>query len=195
MRLLARIPKPAGATVERAIAAAVVERSTTRAVPVPRPATPTLPIAETKAKPKKPEKVDEPAGDPLAQPTYTLPGIGPAFAERLAEKGLVTVEDLLWCLPRRYDDVRDAKSLADACAMDEGQRATFAAKVASSRMVFVRGRRWAEVRLGGIDLTDKSNSVVRWFRSAPYSPPQRKLSPAATSSEPRSIPARSSRSR
>ena len=39
-------------------------------------------------------------------------GAGPAFAQRLAEKGLETVEDLLWCLPRRYDDVRDAKSLA-----------------------------------------------------------------------------------
>jgi ATP-dependent DNA helicase RecG len=89
--------------------------------------------------------------DPLAAPTHSLPGIGPAFAERLAEKGLESVEDLLWCLPRRYDDVRDAKSLAEVAHMEEGMRATFSAKVASARMVFARGRRWAEVRISGID--------------------------------------------
>src|SRR4029079_2073409 len=94
-----------------------------------------------------------PRRDRLGEPTHSLPGIGPAFAERLAEKGLETVEDLLWCLPRRYDDVRDAKSLADVARMEEGTRATFSARVASARMVFVRGRRWAEVRISGIDLT------------------------------------------
>jgi ATP-dependent DNA helicase RecG len=101
--------------------------------------------------------------DPMAAPTHTLPGIGPAFAKALAEKGLETVEDLLWCLPRRYDDVRDARALADVAAMEEGQRATFVAQVASARMVFARGRRWAEVRIGSIDLTQKASALVRWF--------------------------------
>jgi ATP-dependent DNA helicase RecG len=101
--------------------------------------------------------------DPLSASTTTLPGIGPAFAERLAEKGLETVEDLLWCLPRRYDDVRQAMSLADVARMEEGQRATFVAHVATSRMVFARGRRWAEVRIGGVDLTQPATAVVRWF--------------------------------
>ena len=116
--------------------------------------------------------------DPLAAPTHTLPGIGPAFAEKLAEKGLTTVEDLLWMVPRRYDDVRGARALADVCAMGEGQRATFVAKVTSSRMVFVRGRRWAEVRLGGVDsgggaggargaMTQPAMAVVRWFNAFP----------------------------
>ncbi len=109
--------------------------------------------AETTAKPKSRAKaaVDVEIFDPLAAPTHTLPGIGPAFAQRLAEKGLETVEDLLWCLPRRYDDVRDARSLDDIAELPEGTRATFVAKVASSRMIFVRRRRWAEVRLGTID--------------------------------------------
>jgi ATP-dependent DNA helicase RecG len=101
--------------------------------------------------------------DPLAAPTHTLPGIGPAFAEKLAEKGLTTVEDLLWMVPRRYDDVRDARPLAEVVAMAEGQRATFVAKVTSSRMVFVRGRRWAEVRLVGGDGTQPATALVRWF--------------------------------
>ncbi len=101
--------------------------------------------------------------DPMAAPTHTLPGIGPAFARALAEKGLETVEDLLWCLPRRYDDVRDARPLAEVAAMEEGQRATFVAQVASSRMVFARGRRWAEVRIGSVDLTQRASALVRWF--------------------------------
>ncbi|HUS30301.1 MAG TPA: ATP-dependent DNA helicase RecG [Kofleriaceae bacterium] len=105
----------------------------------------------------------ETIADPLGAPTHTLPGIGPAFAEKLAEKNLETVEDLLWCLPRRYDDVRDAKQLAEVCEMDEGMRATFSAKVASARMVFVRRRRWAEVRLGAVDVTQPASCVVRWF--------------------------------
>ncbi|HEY0191461.1 MAG TPA: ATP-dependent DNA helicase RecG [Kofleriaceae bacterium] len=99
--------------------------------------------------------------DPLAAPTQSLPGIGPALAERLADKGLVTVEDLLWLVPRRYDDVRDAKSLAQVVELDEGERATFVARVASARMVFVRGRRWAEIRLVGVG--EPATALVRWF--------------------------------
>src|SRR3989338_1484624 len=42
-------------------------------------------------------------------------GVGPGRAERLAELGIETVEDALWCAPRRYEDrtrllpIRDAK--------------------------------------------------------------------------------------
>ena len=130
------------------------------------------------AKRKAAAKPEQTPADPLGAPTHTLPGIGPAFAERLAEKGLETVEDLLWCLPRRYDDVRDAKPLGDVVGLDEGTRATFVARVASSRMVFARGRRWAEVRLAAVDAAPSAidpnvnggwfgappaSAVVRWF--------------------------------
>ncbi|MEO8703560.1 MAG: hypothetical protein ABI867_26160, partial [Kofleriaceae bacterium] len=138
------------------------------------------PAEETPAakRTKRPVVVAEPPGDPLAAPTHTLPGIGPAFAVRLAEKGLATVEHLLWTLPRRYDDVRNAQTLAEVCALPEGQRATFVARVASSRMIFARGRRWAEVRFiedksgegrtrssagGDAKSIDKAIAVIRWF--------------------------------
>jgi ATP-dependent DNA helicase RecG len=143
----------------------------------------------TAPKAPRPAEAPRPAAavvDPLVAPTHTLPGIGPAFAEKLAERGLTTVEDLLWMVPRRYDDVRGAESLAAVCAKPEGQRATFVARVASSRMVFARGRRWAEVRLGsvakrsevagggdadggagvlprGIAATQPAAALVRWF--------------------------------
>jgi ATP-dependent DNA helicase RecG len=105
----------------------------------------------------------EAPSDPLAQPTHTLPGIGPAFAEKLAERGLETVEDLLWLVPRRYDDMRQALSLVEVVRMEEGERATFTAQVASSRMVFARGRRWAEVRLQTVDAMQVASALVRWF--------------------------------
>ena len=101
--------------------------------------------------------------DPLAAPTHSLPGIGPGFAEKLAEKGLTTVEDLVWLVPRRYDDVRGARPLAEVVGLQEGQRVTFAARVASARMVFARGRRWAEVRLGSVDISQPATALVRWF--------------------------------
>ena len=165
MRLIARLPSApsaAGAKLEKLVDKPIAEKSVV-AKPVVEPPATEKPV-EKKPGEKKPkaEKPTEPV-DPLSAPTHSLPGIGPAFAERLAEKNLETVEDLLWCLPRRYDDVRDAKPLAEVVEMEEGMRATFAAKVASARMVFVRGRRWAEVRLGAVDLTQPASAVVRWF--------------------------------
>ena len=141
--------------------------------PEARPPAPTTPKRARKATPS-----DEPPQDPLAAPTSSLKGIGPTFAQALAEKGLVTVEDLLWMVPRRYDDVRDARTLADVCAADEGTRMTFVAKVASARMVFARGRRWAEVRLGAIDLTQPATILVRWFNV--YAGIDKRMPPGST---------------
>ncbi|MCW5808704.1 MAG: hypothetical protein KIT31_40515, partial [Deltaproteobacteria bacterium] len=223
MRLIARVPRPAGATIERKIeaerraavaAAAATAPAPSRRTAMPSAATPlTKKSAASSPAPTEPTEAKEPTGaktaragaaetngakaarasaaettgasaseangaaktnrrgggsetsaeDPLAAPTYALPGIGPALAEKLAERGLETVEDLLWLVPRRYDDVRNAGSLADACKLDDGVRATFAAKVVSSRMVFGRGRRWGEVRLAGIEAHDRTSVVVRWF--------------------------------
>ena len=197
MRLMTRFPSRAKAPVQRtgptiasllppvATAATPLPPTRVQAVPPPprpRPALPTAsspmpperssrsatpPVAAKRVKPPRPAKVAEPELDPLARPTHTLPGIGPAFAQRLAEKGLATVEDLLWCLPKRYDDVRDAKQLAEVGELGEGERVTFVAKVASARMIFVGRRRWAEVRLESatvvVDLSQRSTAVVRWF--------------------------------
>ena len=41
---------------------------------------------------------------PAELPVTTLPGIGPAAARALGERAVRTVCDLLYLLPRRYDD-------------------------------------------------------------------------------------------
>ena len=50
----------------------------------------------------------------LADRLDTLPGIGPARARGLEKLGLVTVEDLLRCYPRSYEDRRKFSTVAAA---------------------------------------------------------------------------------
>ena len=40
----------------------------------------------------------------LSSPLTALPGVGPSRAEQLQQKGLATVEDLLYYLPFRNED-------------------------------------------------------------------------------------------
>jgi hypothetical protein len=52
--------------------------------------------------------------DPLAVAVEHLRGVGPATADHLAAKGLGTVGDLLLNLPRRYEDRRTPRTVAEA---------------------------------------------------------------------------------
>ncbi|MFZ5635689.1 MAG: ATP-dependent DNA helicase RecG [Pseudomonadota bacterium] len=44
------------------------------------------------------------SSDPAAQPLTTLAGVGAAVAEKLAARGLLTLQDLWFHLPRQYED-------------------------------------------------------------------------------------------
>ncbi|HWM84238.1 MAG TPA: ATP-dependent DNA helicase RecG [Kofleriaceae bacterium] len=106
----------------------------------------------------------------LAAPAQSLPGIGPALGERLAERGLRTVEDLAWMVPRRYDDARRVEPLARAVATAEsGEVRALRGEVASSRFSRRGRRRWVEVRL--VTPRDapasRAQVVVRWFHAHP----------------------------
>jgi ATP-dependent DNA helicase RecG len=99
------------------------------------------------------------AATALAEPVTVLRGIGPALAEALAARGVASVEDLLWVLPRRYDDARTVSPLAAVIDAPDGERVTFRARIDGARMVFARGRRWAEVRISD----GEARVVIRWF--------------------------------
>ncbi len=102
------------------------------------------------------------ASEALMASTQSLPGIGPALAERLADRSIETVEDLLWLVPRRYDDARVVVALADAVATPPGERVTLAGEVSSCRFSR-RGRmRWVDLRLGE---GDEITLTIRWFRA------------------------------
>ncbi|HUH00988.1 MAG TPA: ATP-dependent DNA helicase RecG [Kofleriaceae bacterium] len=101
----------------------------------------------------------------LASSVETLPGIGPALAEKLTERGIESVEDLLWLVPRRYDDVRKVAPLAEAIAATPGERVTTAGLVESCRFAR-RGRvRWVDVRFGPDRGDDRARLAVRFFNA------------------------------
>ncbi|MEW6334760.1 MAG: ATP-dependent DNA helicase RecG [Thermodesulfobacteriota bacterium] len=81
-------------------------------------------------------------GAPLSLPLDTLRGVGPRTASLLARKGLSTIEDLLFFLPRRYEDRRTV------CRIDEtvpGIKQTVTGKITLAEMRFYGRRRIFEV--------------------------------------------------
>src|SRR5438445_12684641 len=83
------------------------------------------------------------AADPLATPVIELRGVGPAIAEKLQAKGLRTVGDLLLNLPRRYEDRRTPRMVAQA---PFGERSVIAGKIDKAQEARARRRR-LEVRV------------------------------------------------
>src|SRR6185436_14657830 len=101
--------------------------------------------------------------DPLVAAVTTIKGVGPALAQSMAERGIRTIEDLLWLLPRRYDDARSLLPLDDALAgVQAGDRVAARVRVMGVRMIRARGRRWAELRAGD-PRGGPVRLVVRWF--------------------------------
>jgi len=62
-------------------------------------------------------------------------GVGPRIAELLAEKGLTTVEDLLYYLPYRYEDRINPRTLAELKA---GEMASVIGEVRGSGLFTTR---------------------------------------------------------
>ncbi len=98
----------------------------------------------------------------LQLPLSVLKGIGPVRAARLAARGLATIEDLLYHLPLRYEDRRDATAVVDAVA---GESGAFVGRLASLRAGRLRGRR--RILTGA--LTDDTGSLdLVWFNPPRY---------------------------
>jgi ATP-dependent DNA helicase RecG len=96
----------------------------------------------------------------LASSTAILPGLGPKRAERLAQRALVSVADLLFHLPVRYDDRRSLQSVG---SLEVGTRATFVAQVLGCAFSMRRGRfrgRVFEALVGD----DTGTVTLKWFR-------------------------------
>ncbi len=98
--------------------------------------------------------------DPLATPLLGLRGVGPAIAEKLSAKGLTTVEHLLLNLPRRYEDRRTPRTVAEAPV---GERSVIAGRIVKA--VEARGRRR---RLEVLVRDDAGGTLVCiWFHFRP----------------------------
>ncbi len=94
--------------------------------PQPTAARPTTPPPAPPATPPTPppEPLEEPAA--LNAPLTSLRGVGESQAQRLARLGLHTIRDLLYFLPRRYDDFSQLKSIN---RLEYGEEVTIIAQV------------------------------------------------------------------
>jgi ATP-dependent DNA helicase RecG len=153
----------AGAAAQAPVS--VITANPAKPAPAPRRATRDRRSDASSPKPEARSPKPEPPAPPVAAPSdlassvTVLKGIGPSLAEALRERGVETLEDLLWVLPRRYDDARQVASLADVIGAPDGERVTFRARVDSARMIFGRGRRWGDVRISD----GPARMVVRCF--------------------------------
>ena len=78
----------------------------------------------------------------LSADVQYIKGVGPKVAERLGRKGVRTVEDMLYFLPRRYEDRRYIKSISSAGA---GARETVMGEIIDVAIRRYRSRRVLEV--------------------------------------------------
>lgn len=92
----------------------------------------------------------------LDGPAASLSGIGPKRAELLAKLGVSTVRDLVFHLPRTYEDRRHITPMA---AVEEGTTVTVAGTVVSARNVKLRGR----MSLAAVTIEDDSGRMNATF--------------------------------
>ncbi|KPK89642.1 MAG: hypothetical protein AMJ88_17300, partial [Anaerolineae bacterium SM23_ 63] len=73
----------------------------------------TLAIEPERTEAEEPKKIVKPSEPPAAMeaPLTTIAGIGPKSAKTLRKLNLETLGDLLWHLPRRYDDYSQLKTI------------------------------------------------------------------------------------
>ena len=98
----------------------------------------------------------------------TLPGIGPRTGAALRERGYQTVGDLLWLMPRSYDDQRHPTPISELRA---GEYAVVEGKVRSARRFPRGGHMGFEVRLEPDESPGEGSGYqelkVIWFRAVP----------------------------
>jgi ATP-dependent DNA helicase RecG len=113
------------------------------------------------------EVMSESTPSPPAEPTplAVVAGIGPQRAEALAKLGLITHEDLLHFVPRRYEDRRHLKPVSEA---QEDQAITVRGKIHSAKP-----GRWGalklEITVGPATLERSKDLIIaRWYGFRPY---------------------------
>jgi len=92
----------------------------------------------------------------LKTPLESVKGIGPKLAERLAKRGLATVEDVLYFLPVRYEDRRNIRKIKE---LTPGSSMTTTGEVAAQGEA-----RYGRRKVYEMAVTDGTGILkVKWF--------------------------------
>ncbi|MFQ6077529.1 MAG: ATP-dependent DNA helicase RecG [Thermodesulfobacteriota bacterium] len=97
----------------------------------------------------------------LSQPIQFVKGVGPRIAKKLEKRGVRTIEDALYFLPRRYEDRRVIKKISE---IQVGKLETVLAEVLLSGTVFYKGNR---KRVFEAVVADGTGTLtLKWFRGS-----------------------------
>jgi ATP-dependent DNA helicase RecG len=97
------------------------------------------------------------SAEKLAVPVQFLKGVGPKMAARFAAKKINTVEDLLYFLPRTYEDRREIRGINK---LETGKTQTIMATVILTEFRYYGRRRILEVTVSD----NTSNLTAKWFK-------------------------------
>ncbi len=95
----------------------------------------------------------------LTLPVQYLKSVGPKMAARFAAKKIVTVEDLLYFLPRTYEDRREIKKIN---RLEVGKTQTIAGKIINTEVRYYGKKRILEVTISD----NTANLTAKWFKGA-----------------------------
>ena len=96
----------------------------------------------------------------LETPIQSVRGVGPKRAEDLASRNILTVEDLLYNLPYRYEDRTLFRKIRD---LKPGERAPVLARVMTAGLIITRK---SGVRIFDLSARDESGTIrCKWFHS------------------------------
>jgi len=96
----------------------------------------------------------------LQAPIQFIKGVGPRLSEILKKKGIRTVEDALYFLPRAYEDRRQIKTISQ---LTIGKMETVLGTVLQADMAFHRRRRTFGILVGD----ETGTLVAKWFNFNP----------------------------
>ncbi len=97
------------------------------------------------------------ASEPSRVPIQYVKGVGPRMAQIFSKKGITTAEDALYYFPRRYEDRRRIKKIAE---VSPGEAETIMGKVVVAGRVGARSRSLYKVLLSD----DTGEIQLTWFQ-------------------------------
>jgi ATP-dependent DNA helicase RecG len=113
--------------------------------------------------PEQEEKIEERVQDlrkcaeKMKTPIQYLKGVGPKMAARFAAKKILTVEDMLYFLPRTYEDRREIRKISK---LENGRTQTITGSVVQTEF-----RNYGRKRILEVSVTDGTGTLVaKWFK-------------------------------
>jgi ATP-dependent DNA helicase RecG len=97
------------------------------------------------------------SGEKLAVPVQFLKGVGPKMAARFAAKKINTIEDLLFFLPRTYEDRREIRRINK---LETGKTQTIIGTVVLTEFRYYGRKRILEVTVSD----NTANLTAKWFK-------------------------------